>query len=111
MAHAGTDRELVAVHREPRQRAHAVDVDEMRRPRQAKCHDRHQALPAGEHAPVLARDLSQGCDRFFDRLRRVILKRRGLHRASPQGRRISREQEGMITADLSHIWEIAFFLD
>jgi hypothetical protein len=44
------------------------------------------------------------------RLRRVMSERRGRHRSSPQKQRAS-QQARTITADVSHIWEIAFFLD
>ncbi len=80
VAHAGADREPVAVDRKARERLHPVDVDEMRRPRQTESHDRNETLPAGQHAAILAGDLRQRCDGFLDGSRRVIAKRRGLHR-------------------------------
>ena len=36
-----------------------VDVDQMRRPRQAESHDRHQALPARQHPAVLRRQFGE----------------------------------------------------
>ena len=36
---------------------HAVDVDQMLRPRQPERHGRHEALPAGQHAAVVVRVL------------------------------------------------------
>ena len=83
VTHAGADAKPLALDREPPQRRHAVDVDEMGGTREAKRHDRHQALAAGEHAPILGGNLAKGFDRFRDRLRRVVAKRRGLHRSSP----------------------------
>ena len=88
----------------------AADSDEVGRAREPERHDRHQALAAGEHAPVLARHLGEGLERLVDRLGRVIAERRGLHRSSPRIRRAS-QQARTSTADMSHIWEIAFFLD
>jgi hypothetical protein len=38
-------------------------------------------LAAGQYAAVFAGDLGKQRDRFVDRLRRVIAKRRGFHRA------------------------------
>ena len=50
----GADRRACPLPSRSRSRpAHAVDVDEMRRPRQPECHDRHQALPAGQHPAVV----------------------------------------------------------
>ena len=56
--HAGADRELAVRDRDPAERRDAVDVDEMRRPRQPERHDRHEALPARQHAAVVGRDLA-----------------------------------------------------
>ncbi len=57
--HASADGER-AVHRpEPVEPGHAIDVDEMRRPGEAERHGRHQALAAGENAPVLRRHIGQ----------------------------------------------------
>ena len=83
MAHAGADDELAVGNREPIERGDAVDVDEMRRLGEPKRHGRHQALPAGQHAAVLAGDLRENGDRLVDGFRRVVAKRRRLHRADP----------------------------
>src|SRR5262249_53277389 len=90
------------------QRLDPIDVDQMRRARQAKRHDRHQALAAGEHAPVLARYLGKGLDRLFDRLGRVISERRGLHRCSPRIRWRSKHGR-TITADCPIFGKLIFF--
>ena len=79
MPHAGADAKLAVLDRQALERGDAVDVDEMRRPRQAECHDRHQALAAGQDAAVLRRHLGQQRDGFVDRLRCVIAERGGLH--------------------------------
>jgi len=52
----------------------AVDVDEMRRPRHAEGHGRHQALPAGEDAAIVGAELGQQGDDIIDGLRNVIAK-------------------------------------
>ena len=44
-----------------------VDVDEMRRLGQPERHDRHQALPARQHAAVLRRDFRQNLQRLVER--------------------------------------------
>jgi hypothetical protein len=54
---AGADAKPIALHRQPPQRLHAVDVDEMRRPRQSERHDRDQALAARQDTSVMGRDL------------------------------------------------------
>ena len=81
MAHAGADAELAAVDRDLVQLLDAVDVDEVRRLRQPERHDRHEALPARQHPAVVGRDLRQHRDRFVERLRRVVAKGGGFHRA------------------------------
>ncbi len=81
MAHAGADDELAVGDGEALERGDAVDVDEMRRLGEPKRHGRHQTLPAGQHAAVLAGDLRQNGDRLVDGFRRVVAKRRRLHRA------------------------------
>ena len=101
VAHAGADRELAV--RRPRavELRDAVDVDEMRRPRQPERHDRHEALPAGQHAAVVGRDLRQRRDRLVDRLRRVIPKGGGFIGF----RLLGRERPPF------HIWDYYYFLD
>ena len=54
--HGRADAKLPAFDGEPRQLRHAIDVDEVFRPRQAERHGGHEALPAGQHAPVVGRD-------------------------------------------------------
>ena len=78
---AGADAELAVLDREPPQRLHAVDVDEMRRPGQPERHGRHEALPSRQDAPVMRRNLGQNGDRLVDRLGRVIAEYCGFHRA------------------------------
>ena len=107
VAHACADRQLVAVNGEPPQRRDAVDVNEMAGPRKAERHDRHQALSAGEHAPILACNLGKVCDRLVDGLGRVVLKRRGLHRASPRTRWALNQRT--ITADCPIFGKLRFF--
>jgi hypothetical protein len=79
MAHARADHEPAILHGKLAERLDAVDVDEMVRTRQAKRHRRHEALSAGQHAPVVRRMFGQQDERLLDRLRRVILERGGLH--------------------------------
>src|SRR5215216_4673289 len=57
----------------------------MRRPRQTKGHDRHQALAAGKDPSVFRGNLGERIECFFDRLGCVIAEPRGLHRCSPRG--------------------------
>ena len=80
VAHASADRERVALDREPVEPGDPVDVDEMRRPREAKRHGRDEALAAGENAAVLGRDFCQNRDRLLEGFGRVVDERR--HRAS-----------------------------
>ncbi len=80
MAHAGADDELAVRDREPVERRDAVDVDQMRRLGEPERHGRHQALAAGQHAAVLRRDLGEQRDGLIDGFRRVVAKRRRLHR-------------------------------
>ena len=105
-AHAqGTGRTLpVAVNGKSPQRRYAVDVNEVAGAREAECHDRHQALAAGEHASVLTGNLGQGADRLVDGRGRVVLKWRGLHRSSPRTRWAS-----TITADCPIFGNLSFF--
>ena len=67
---------------QPVEPGNAVDVDQMRRARQAKGHDRHQALTACEDPPFLRRQFGEQRDCFRDRRGAVIGERRGLHRAT-----------------------------
>src|SRR5262249_20880650 len=108
VAHASADAKPLALDGEAPQRLDPVDVDQMRRARQPKRHDRHQALAAGEDAPVLARNLGEGVDRRFDRLWRVISKRRGLHRCSPRIRWRSK-QGRTITTNCPIFGKLIFF--
>ena len=79
--HAGADREHLAVARDSVEPFDLVDIDEMGRLGEAERHDRHQALPAGQHAAVLGRDFAQNFQRLVERLRRVADERRWLHAA------------------------------
>ena len=86
MPHAGADRELAVLDGDPVERRDAVDVDQMGRARQPERHGGDQALPARQHAAVLAaRPRASSGDRLVDGLGRVILKRRGFHGHSPVG--------------------------
>ena len=80
VAHAGADRKLAVGHRDAIERRDAVDVDEVRGLGEPKCHGRHQALAAGEHAAVFRRDLGEQRDCLVNRFRCVIPERRRLHR-------------------------------
>ncbi len=104
MPHAGADRELAVRRRDLAQPVDAVDVDQMRRPRQPERHDRHQALAARQHAAIVGRDLRQRRDRLIDRLGRVIAKGGRLHRALTVGLS-ARELLRPI------IWDYYYFLD
>ena len=81
VTHAGADRQSFSVAGDLVEAFDAVDVDEMRGLGEPKRHDRHQALPAGQHAAVLRRDLAQNLQRFLQRLRRVADEWRWLHAA------------------------------
>ena len=91
MAHARADAKPSPVHSESPQRLDPVDVHKMRRARQTKRHDRHEALAPREHAPIFGRNLGQRIDCFFDRLGGVIAEPRGLHRSSSRIRRPSKQ--------------------
>ena len=99
---------LLALDGQSPQRLDPVDVDEMRRARETKRHDRHEALAAGEHAPVFGRDLGQRIDRLFDRLGCVIAKRRGLHRSPPRLRCIAKTGRTITARPYS---EMIFWID
>lgn len=81
MAHAGADAHDAVPDRDPRQLGDAVDVDEMGRPREAKRHRGHEALPAGENAAVVRRQLGQERHRLIDGARGVIAEGGGFHGA------------------------------
>ena len=64
------------------QKGKGVDLwsaDEMRRLGQPKCHDRHETLSAGQHAPVARRELPEKRDRFLHGRRRVANERCWFH--------------------------------
>ena len=79
MPNAGADAEPIAVDGKPPQRLHAVDVDEMGRPRQSECHDRNETLAPGQDTSVERRDFSQQADRFINRLRCMVSEGSNLH--------------------------------
>src|SRR5256885_5167315 len=56
----------------------AVEVEQPRRPREAKVHHRHQALAAGEDLALLAM-LRKQCEQGIERLRGVVFEVGGLH--------------------------------
>ena len=111
MAHAGADAQLAALDGETRERLDPVDVDEMGGTREPERHDGNEALPAGEHAPVLGRHLGQGLDRLLDGLRRVVAKRRRLHLSSARRRGESGQGRPLpiALAASSQIWKGEFF--
>ena len=86
VAHAGADAQRLAIVRDLVEPRDLVDVDEMRGLGQPKRHDRHQALAAGQHAAVFARDLAQNLQRLIERARHVANERRWLHAANRFGR-------------------------
>ena len=73
---------LPFVDREAVERLDAIDVDEMGGLGEPERHGRHQALAAGQHAAVLRGDFGEQRHRLIDGFRRVIAKRRRLHRMS-----------------------------
>ena len=81
MAHARADAQNFSVAGNLVEPRDLVDVDQMRRLRQPERHDRHQALPAGQHAAVLRRHLRQNRQRLVERARHMADKRRWLHAA------------------------------
>ena len=80
MAHGGADAELAVLDHKAVEPGHAVDVDEMLRPRQPERHRRHETLPAGQHAAVVFGVLREQVERFRDGRGGVVLERGGLHR-------------------------------
>src|SRR5689334_22555675 len=64
MAHAGADAQDAALDREPVQSGDAVDVDEVRRTRQAQRHGGYQGLPAGQNASLVLCDVGEQGDRI-----------------------------------------------
>ena len=82
VTHAGRDREHVRVDRQTVETGDRVDVDQMRGPRHAKRHHRHETLTAGENAAVERAQLGQLRHHVVDGLWRVIDKRRGFHRVA-----------------------------
>ena len=59
-----------------------VDVDQMRRTREAKSHDRHEALATRQNPAVLRRQLSQQPHRLRQSFRPVVGERSGFHRSA-----------------------------
>jgi hypothetical protein len=82
VALAGADAERLAVVGEFVETLDLVDIDEMRGLRQAERHDRHQALPAGENAAIVAGDLGEDLQRLVEAARDMADEGRGLHAAS-----------------------------
>lgn len=64
----------------PVQPGDGVDVDQISRPREAKIHDRDEALPTSQHTAVLRRKFSEELHRLLQRFRAAIGERRGFHR-------------------------------
>src|ERR1700694_5143281 len=81
MAHPRADAERLAVIDDLVEALDLVDVDEMRRLGQPERHDRHQTLPAGEHAAVLRRNLAENFPRLVERFGHMADERRRFHAA------------------------------
>ena len=79
VAHARADAQRFAVAGDAVEAFDFVDVDQMRRLGQPERHDRHQALPAGQHAAVLRRDLRQNLQRLVERARHMADEGCGFH--------------------------------
>ena len=77
---ASGNRQRIAFDRKSVETGDIVDVDQMCRPRHAKRHHRHQALPAGEYAAVVRAQFGELGDCLIDSPWRVITKRRRFHR-------------------------------
>src|SRR5262249_11422838 len=110
VAHAGADDELAAGDGNAIERLDAIDVDKMGRLGEPECHGRHQALAAGQDAPVLARDFGEQLHRIIDRLRRVIAKCSRLHnrhRCTVAGRESKQTTGGRTTEDVNDVNNVA----
>jgi hypothetical protein len=79
MPDAGSDAEPVAIDGKPPQGLNAVDVNEMGRPRQSKCHDGNETLATCQDTSVERRDFGQKADRFVDGLRCMVSEGSNLH--------------------------------
>jgi len=79
MPQARTDRQDATRHRHLFKCAHAIDVDEMRRPRHTKSHRRYQTLAARYDAAIVRCELAEQLHSLLDCLRCVILERRWFH--------------------------------
>ena len=80
--------------------------------RQPERHDRHQALPAGQHPPVVGRDLRQHRDRFVERFRRVVAEDGGFHgRLGQFWVRTAIRACRSVVSELFRIWDFYYFLD
>ena len=62
VAHRRADTQFVMSYRQPVKPGDRINIDEMRRARQAESHDRHQALPS-QHSAVVRRQLLEQCHR------------------------------------------------
>ena len=82
MARQGTDAQHPIPDGEPVQPGDGVDVDQISRPRQAKIHDRDEALPTSQHTAVLRRKFSEELHRLLQRFRAAIGEGRGFHRST-----------------------------
>ena len=78
----GADAEPLALDREPAERRDAVDVDEMRGRASRNAMVGTRLCPPASTRPSSRRDSASSRDGFIDRLGRVIVKWRGLHRRS-----------------------------
>ena len=99
MAHPRADAQHLAVALDAVEAFDLVDVHEMRRLGQAKRHDRHQALPAGQHAAILRRDLRQNLQCLVQRLRHMANERRGLHAVKAFGGRAAMRRANYMCAN------------
>jgi hypothetical protein len=78
MAYAGRDREHVVIDCQSIEAGDIVDIDQMRGPRDAERHHRHQALAARQNPPVKRTKFRELGHRLIDGFWRVICKLRGL---------------------------------
>ena len=79
VAHARRDRKFVPLDSKTIKTGDRIDVDQMRRPRHAERHHRHQTLAAGKDAAVERSQFRQLRYRLVDGFRSVINKRRWFH--------------------------------
>src|SRR5262252_9146326 len=79
MTRACADRKRFAIVCDFVEVGNLIDVDQMRRLGEAKCHDRNKALATSQHAPILRCNLGQDPYRLVERFRHMTDERRGFH--------------------------------